>query len=373
MKFSISTTLVLLLTLLTVQASPSSTNEGLFIRSATQEIDRIAREDGFSGTVLFARNGISILRIAEGLQDRQRQLPNRIDTKFPIESDTKQFTAAAILLLEQEGRLKLTDSISVYYPDMPPALVPITIAQLLTHSSGIVDCKSCGDADFLGYKDYVATSLQTNLAFQPGTGMLYSNAGYGLLAIAIEKVSGLSYAKFLQQHFFSPLRLTNSGDGKDPEMMAHGYFCPSGLESCQEGTGANLEKMAGFNGVYSTVGDMLRWTRDLKQGALLSARSRQEMFQDYGHGYGFGWYLSEKLGRKVIWHTGNDGHAGYSSIVEIFPDDQVTVIALANNTGLSHGKATLTIDGKPVTIPASPAREVVEQIERTYFDSGAHQ
>lgn len=190
MKFSISTTLVLLLTLLTAQASPSSTNEGLFIRSATQEIDRIAREDGFSGTVLFARNGISILRIAEGLQDRQRQLPNRIDTKFPIESDTKQFTAAAILLLEQEGRLKLTDSISVYYPDMPPALVPITIAQLLTHSSGIVDCKSCGDADFLGYKDYVATSLQTNLAFQPGTGMLYSNAGYGLLAIAIEKSRG---------------------------------------------------------------------------------------------------------------------------------------------------------------------------------------
>jgi CubicO group peptidase (beta-lactamase class C family) len=200
--------------------------------------------------------------------------------------------------------------------------------------------------------------------------MLYSNAGYGLLAIAIEKVSGLSYTDFLQQHFFSPLRLTSSGAGKEPEMLAHGYFCPNDQESCHEGTGANLEKMAGFNGVYSTVGDMLRWTRDLKQGSLLSARSRREMFQDYGHGYGFGWYLSEKMGRKVIWHTGNDGHAGYSSIVETFPDDQVAVIALANNTGLSHGKATLTLDGKPVTIPASPVREVVEKIERMYFESG---
>ena len=371
MKFSISTVLVLVLTSLTVQASPSSprTDEALFVRSATQEIDRIAREDGFSGAILLARNGVPILRVAEGLQDRQRQRPNRADTKFPIESVTKQFTATAILLLEQRGQLKLTDSISRYYPDMPPALPPITIAQLLTHSSGIVDCKSCGDSDFLSYKDYVAKSLQTDLAFQPGTGMLYSNAGYGLLAIAIEKISGLTYAEFLQQHFFSPLRLTNSGDGKDAQMMAHGYFCPSGPESCQEGTGANLEKMAGFNGVHSTVDDMLRWTRDLRQGALLSEQSRQEMFHDYGHGYGFGWYLSDKMGRKVIWHTGSDGHAGYSSVVEVFPDDQVTVIALANSTGLSHGKATLTIDRKPVTIPASTVREVVEQIETMYFES----
>ena len=307
MKFSISPTLVLLLTLLTVQASPGSprTKEALFIRLATREIDRIAREDGFSGTVIFARDGVPIFRVAEGMQDIQQQLPNRVDTKFPIESVTKEFTATAILLLEQEGRLKLTDPISRYYSDMPATFPPITIAQLLTHSSGIVDCKSCGDSDFLSYKDYVAKSLQTDLAFQPDTGMLYSNAGYGLLAIAIEKISGLTYAEFLQQHIFSPLRLTNSGDGKDPDMMAHGYFCPSGQESCHEGTGANLEKMAGFNGVYSTVDDLLRWTRGLKQGALLSARSRQEMFQDYGHGYGFGWYISEKMGRKVIWHTGS--------------------------------------------------------------------
>jgi len=344
--------------------------DAVFVKTATEEIDRIAREDGFSGTIILAYDGKPVVRLAKGLQDRQQKLPNRLDTSFPIESDTKQFTAAAILLLRQEGRLKLSDPISRYYQDMPPGLPPISIAQLLTHSAGIVDCKPCGDANFRDYKDLIAQSLQNKPAFPSGTGMLYSNAGYGLLAIAIEKVSGLSYAEFLQQRFFSPLGMTGTGSGREPAAMAHGYFCRGGQESCREGTGANLEKMAGFGGVYSTVDDMLRWTHALEQGTVLSAQSREEMFRDYGHGYGFGWYLSEKMGRKLIWHTGSDGQAGYSSVVDIFPHERVTVIALTNNTGLSHGKATLTIDGKPVTIPASPMREAVDQIEKMYFDSG---
>src|ERR1044071_8668143 len=109
---------------------------------------------------------------------------------------------------------------------------------------------------------------------------------------------------------------------------------------------------------------MLRWTRALEKSPLLSSRSQQEMFQDYGHGYGFGWYVSTKMGRRVFWHTGNDGPAGYASIVEMFPEDHVTLIALTNNTGLSHGKSIVMIDGKPVTIPASPVREAADEIER---------
>jgi D-alanyl-D-alanine carboxypeptidase len=371
MKSSKSTLLVFFLALLSTQVAIGQprARDAAFKQAAAQEIDRIAREDGFSGTIILARDGVPILTVAEGLQDRQQQLPNRVETKFPVESVTKQFTATAILLLKEQGRLKLSDPISQYYPDMPVSLPPITIAQLLTHSSGIVDCKPCFDANSRDYKGYVARSLQSNLAFQPGAGMLYSNAGYGLLAITIEKVSGVSYAQFLQQNVFSSLRMTNSGAGREPEMIAKGYICPHGQDSCRDGIGPHFEDVAGFSGVYSTVDDMLRWTFSLSEKAPLSDRSRQEMFQDYGHGYGFGWYLSEKMGRRLIWHTGSDGPAGYASIVEMFPGDHVTVIALTNNTGLNHGTAVLRINGKDVTIPASPVREVVDNIERLYFDA----
>jgi CubicO group peptidase (beta-lactamase class C family) len=371
MKGLISSLLIFLLALLSTQVvvGQPRAKDAEFKQAAVQQIDRIAREDGFSGTVTIARDGVPILIIAEGFQDRQQQLPTRTATPFPVESVTKQFTAAAILLLKEQGRLKLSDPISRYYPDMPVSLPPITIAHLLTHSSGIVDCKPCFGTNFQGYKGVVARSLQARLAFQPGAGMLYSNAGYGLLAITIEKLSGVSYARFLQQYFFSPLRMSDSGAGREPQMMAKGYFCPNGQDTCREGIGAHLEDAAGFNGVYSTVGDVLKWTLALSKEAPLSGQSRQEMFQDYGHGYGFGWYLSKKMGRRLIWHTGLDSPAGYASIVDMFPDDHVTVIALTNNTGLSHGTASLTIDGKDVTIPASPVREVVDNVERMYFDA----
>jgi D-alanyl-D-alanine carboxypeptidase len=374
MKGSLSTLLVFFLAILSTQVAvgQARAKDAAFRQAAAREIDRIAREDGFSGTVIFARDGVPILSVAGGFQDHQQQTLNRVTTTFPVESVTKQFTAAAILLLKEQGRLKLSDPISRYYPDMPLSVPSITIAQLLTHSSGIVDCRPCfgaNGANFRDYKDYVAGSLQTNLAFQPGGGMLYSNAGYGLLAITIEKVSGVSFTTFLQQHFFSPIGMTNSGGGKEPQMMAKGYFCPHGQDTCREGIGAHLEGVAGFNGVYSTVDDILRWTLALSEEGLLSSQSRKEMFRDYGHGYGFGWYLSKKMGRRLIWHTGLDGPAGYASIVEMFPDDHVTMIALANNTGLSHGTAALSIDGKDVTIPASPVREVVDTIERMYFDA----
>jgi CubicO group peptidase (beta-lactamase class C family) len=129
----------------------------------------------------------------------------------------------------------------------------------------------------------------------------------------------------------------------------------------------NMNSLGGFGGLYSTVGDMLIWDKALMNRRLLSANSQQAMFTDYGHNYGFGWRFATKFGRRLVWHTGNDQAAGFAAITDYFPGDEVAVIALSNNTGLTSATATLVIAGKPVTFPATAMRELVEGAEHLYF------
>jgi D-alanyl-D-alanine carboxypeptidase len=347
-------------------AAPAS-GDAAFARAANAAIDRVAREDGFSGTILLARGNTVLLRKAEGFADRKRRVAVTLGTRFPLESITKQFTAVAILQLAGDGKLKLDDRIAEYYAPLPPAWADITIAQLLRHASGIVDCRACGDANFRDYRDYINGSMASPLAFPPGTGMLYSNAGYGLLAAAIERASGQTYGDFVRTRIMAPLHMTQSGYGALPAKSARGYIHNADGPEWREGAGARPGAMAGFGGLYSTVGDMLIWSRALKTNVLLSSDSRTAMFTNYGHDYGFGWRFAEKFGRKLIWHSGNDGNGGYASLLDEFPDEDLTLIVLTNNTGLTKTTATLSIEGKAVTFPANAAREAVEQVESLYF------
>ena len=341
--------------------------DAAFERAANVASAQIAKMDGFSGVVLLARGDKILLRRAEGFADRASHVPNRVDTHFPLESITKQFTAASILLLVEDGKISLDDPIAKYYSSLPSAWSKITLKQLLTHSSGIVDCVPCGRDEFSEYRQFIDRSMTAPLAFSPGSGMLYSNAGYGLLAAVIERVTGESYGEFVKTRIFTPLRMTHSGYGALPPNSAKGYIHNVGDPKWSEGSGAHMDAMAGFGGIYTTVDDMLIWARALRGNVLLSPASRAAMFTDYGHNYGFGWRFSDKLGRKLLWHTGQDSNAGYASIEDEFPDDDLILIVLFNNTGLTKTKATLTVEGKPVTITANAARELVEQLESLYF------
>ncbi len=351
-------------------AGPVDGNKA-FSQSASAAVDRIAREDGFSGVILVARGNQVLLRKASGLADRERNIPNTVETKFPLESITKQFTAAAILLLIEDGKLSLTDPIAKYYPACPPAWKDITIAQLLTHSSGIDD-----DAvNFQSYRDFIVQTGKTPLAFAPGADFRYSNAGYGLLTAVIENVSGQSYSEFMRSRIFVPLGMRNTGYGEVPGGAVKGYIrsvsAPSGHDEWQSGSPARLETHGGFGGLYSTLDDMLIWSRALDSDKLLSPASRQAMFTDYGHNYGFGWRFASKFDRKLVWHTGNDQDAGFASILDRFPVEGLTVIVLTNNIGLTHSTATLTVAGESTTFPANAAREVVERVESLYFTGKA--
>ncbi len=369
-------TLAFLSTLPATSIAAPAVGDEAFQKAANDAIDQIVGMDGFSGAILVARGNRILLRRAAGLTDRERGIAAQPETKFPLESVTKQFTAAAILLLVQDGKLSLSDPISKYFPTAPAAWKKITIEQLLTHSSGIDDCTCTGKAyagsakKFTSYKDFIPLAEKSPLAFKPGSGFHYSNAGYALLTLVIERVSHETYGTFVTSRIFVPLSMTNSGYGTPPGDAVKGYvrsIAPDDAEEWKAGTPANLQILGGVGGLYSTVDDMLLWVRALDGNGLLSSRSRKAMFTDYGHNYGFGWRLTKKHERVLRWHTGNDPSASFASIVDDFPAEDLTVIALTNNTGVTDATSTLTIDGKQSKFPATAARKAVDQIESLYF------
>jgi CubicO group peptidase (beta-lactamase class C family) len=296
----------------------------------------------FSGSVLIAQHGHVLLSKGYGLADRAQKTPNDPQTRFAIGSNTKQFTAAAILLLEVQGKLKVTDLICAYIAQCPSAWGVITIKELLTHTSGIPDYVNTLP-DFVGYAGPPLTPLQIiahfrdlPLEFVPGTTWKYSNSGYFLLGYIIEQVSGLSYEAFLQKNILTPLNLSDTGYNHNSNGVATGY--PDGYSSTPiEPELSWLPYAAGA--LYSTVEDMNRWEQALTTDALLPAASRAEMFAiqmaitdpaapPMYAGYGYGFFIGTDSGRPIIWHGG--AVPGFLSIEARYPVDDVTVIILGN-------------------------------------------
>ena len=356
-------------------SAASAISDAEFTRAARTAVERIERDDGFSGVILVARDDYVLLRKAAGFADRERAIRNTPDTKFPLESVTKQFTATAIMMLLQEGKVTLDDPISKYYSESPAAWRNVTIKHLLTHSSGIEDYwvhrRENYDPDdaarrFKGRRDIYRAVQNDPPGFEPGKGFSYSNAGYSLLALVIERVSGIAYEDFLRQRIFVPLGMRNSGFGSIPTLKGYVRSYPGG--EWRNGAFSGLAVIAaGAGGIYSTVDDMLLWSRAQDSNMILSPVSRAAMFADYGYNYGFGVRFSPKFGRKLIWHTGNDEPAGFAAIFDRFPEEQLTVIAMTNNTGVTGSTATLLIEGKMQTFPANAMRKAVEEVERLYF------
>src|SRR5215471_5627376 len=193
-----------------------------FTRAANLAVDRAASEDGFSGVILVARGLQVLLRRAAGFGDRERQIRNTPETKFNLESVTKQFTAAAIMVLVENDRVGLDDPISKFYPTSPPAWKGVTVKHLLTHSSGISDYwvrrpfenyPESQISEFGSPEGLIQRSLKDPLAFAPGTRFQYSNVGYALLTAVIERASGVDYGAFLQSRIFDPLDMSHTGYG----------------------------------------------------------------------------------------------------------------------------------------------------------------
>lgn len=322
---------------LLISCSAHAANSNFGKRADTLLKVHLARGD-FSGVVLVAHNGRPILRRAYGLANREWMVRNTVDTEFRIGSVTKQFTAAAIFQLIEAGKVRLDDPIKSYVEGLPPAWNVVTIRQLLNHTSGIPDFVQFngfirGPARLDLTPDQILALVRDEpLEFTPGSRFKYSNTGYALLGMVIERISGQSYADYMQHNIFRPLALTHTAFDDPSEILprrASGYWLSDGVWKNARAFTPQAAYAGG--GLRSNADDLLRFEEALHAGKLVSPASVRAMFTDYGHNYGFGSFVEKREGHRLWDHGGN--LPGFSSAFEQYPDDGLVVIVLTNVEG----------------------------------------
>jgi CubicO group peptidase (beta-lactamase class C family) len=296
---------------------------------------------GASGTVLVARAGRAIACTSMGWADRAQRIPARCDTGYDVGSITKQFTAAAILKLQMMGRLRVGDRIDRFIAGVPPGKRRITIRELLTMTSGLVESLG-GDYQRLSRRRMLTEAMRSRLVSAPGSAWHYSNVSYSILAAIVQKASGMGYEPFLARYLFRPAGMRHTGyvlPRWRPGQVAveydrHGR--PQGRPFdhpwARSGPYWNLR---GNGGMISTAPDMLRWDRALLDHSVLSRRAERELFtprvriDNAGDRYAYGWeILSSPLG-PIAAHNGSNGWS--FAVIARLLHQQTTVFWVSNH------------------------------------------
>ena len=296
----------------------------------------------FMGTALVARGSQVLFSKGYGEANLELDVPNSPNTKFRLGSVTKQFTAASILLLEERGKLSVSDPVKKYLPDAPAAWDKITIFHVLTHTSGIPNFTSFPDYPKLERyattpAELVARFRDKPLDFEPGERWNYSNSGYVLLSYLIEKITGDSYEKFVRENIFTPLGMKDSGYDSNSTVILHrasGYvYGKNGFENAGF---VHMSVPQGAGALYSTTEDLLKWEQGLFGGKVLQAASLEKMTKPFKNDYAFGLQVDTTGGHKVIEHGG--GIEGFNTELEYYPEDKLTVVVLGNVNGAAPGE-----------------------------------
>jgi CubicO group peptidase (beta-lactamase class C family) len=309
----------------------------------TARMDEIVRYHvdnlAFMGSVLVARHGEVLFEKSYGSANLEWQVPHTASSKFQLGSITKQFTAAAILLLEERGALALDDRVASYVPDAPRAWRGITISHLLTHTSGIPDLLSLPEYPSFkrspaSVEQVVAFFRNEPLEFASGERMRYSNSGYVLLGLVIEQVSGQSYERFLSDNIFMPLGMRDSGYGSHTEIvtsLATGYARRG--RSFVKAEFIDIRVLHGAGALYSTARDLLKWTQGLFGSELLTAETLSRMTTPFMDDYALGIEVREAHGSRVVEHGG--GVEGFNTHLAYYPDEKLMIVVLGNINGLA--------------------------------------
>ncbi len=313
---------------------------------------------GFSGGALAVRGKDVVLLKSYGPGDAARRVPLTTGSVYNLGSITKQFTAAAILTLEMQGRLSVGDPISKHLAGVPADKAAITLHHLLTHSAGLESDFAPSDYDPVGREEYVRRALQSKLLFAPGAGYEYSNAGYSLLAAIVEIVSGQPYEVYLTDRVLKPAGMRETGyklPAWAAERIAHGYQDGQDwgtiLQRIQE-PDAPYWTLRGNGGLHTTLADMLAWHRALATDAVLSAEARTKYFKPYvaegpaglSH-YAYGWAIGKSArGTAVVQHNGGNGI--YVAEFMRFPDEDAMLFVTSTDTAIT----------------ATPVAEILERL-----------
>jgi CubicO group peptidase (beta-lactamase class C family) len=294
--------------------------------------------NAFSGYVHIAQGDVVLYSKGFGYRDRERKLKNSADTSFRIGSTTKQFTAAAILRLEEQGKLSVHDAIGKYIPEYPKVGANITIHQLLGHTSGIPNYTEFPDLMENREKAHSRAQMlqafwEKPLGFEPGSKFSYSNSGYFVLGVIIEGVSGMSYADFVRTQLFEAAGLTHTtvGDAANAADRALGYHAEDGAVLLAPPIDMSVPFSAGA--VRSTANDLARWHLALQGSSILSDESKAKLYKPGLENYAYGWFVEEENGHKDIQHGG--GIDGFLTAYHRIMDANLVVIVLSNNTGVA--------------------------------------
>lgn len=297
---------------------------------------------GPGAAVLVVRDGRPLVRRGYGLANLETGTAVTPQTHFRLASVSKQFTAAAILLLAQDGKLSLDDPVRKWLPSLTSATDPVTLRHLLTHASGVVDYEdlmapdATDQADLVQLHDSDVLRLlegADRLYFAPGTGYRYSNSGYALLALVVGKASGRDFASFLRERIFIPLEMSSvafeQGVSTVPQ-RAYGYSFDADRwgRTDQSSTSAVL----GDGGIYASIDDLAKWDAALYDERLLSDASRRDAFllhtpihdETDVDGYGYGW----RIHGDALWHSGET--VGFRNVIVRWPKQRLTVVVLTN-------------------------------------------
>jgi CubicO group peptidase (beta-lactamase class C family) len=291
----------------------------------------------FSGVVLIAKDGKPLFRRAYGYTDWRTHVPNTPETAFMLYSNTKQFTAAAILLLRDRGKLALNDPIAKHLGDCPPEWEPVTIHHLLSHTSGMeIDNLWCWIYNhYPSYREgpRLGPYQRKSLVSKPGAKFQYSNGGYMLLAQVVASRSGKGFQQFLEEDLFAPLRMTHTGCDRDKRTpgRARGHDLSGATPAIAEQL---THGIVGAGDVYATVDDLLKWDEALYNDRLLSRASRVAMFATQfptpRGGVGYGWFVHRAADGSISHFQHGGGGAGFTSVLLRRPKDHVYIAVLGN-------------------------------------------
>ena len=313
----------------------------LHATDAVTHADRLMRD--YQGQVpgaalLVLKDGKPLLRKGYGLADLATRAPVTPQTDFRLASVSKQFTAAAILLLAEDGKLSLDDPVRRWLPSLPPGTDEVTLRHLLDHTGGLVDYEELmppDQATQLDDQDVLRMlSATARRYFAPGSAYRYSNTGYVLLGLVVEKASGKTLQAFLKQRIFTPLHMDHTllyvHDDRQVPKRAYGYSRTKGrwLRTDQSLTSATR----GDGGIYSNIDDLAKWDAALYDDRLLGDASRKAAFtphvkvtgEPYEAGYGYGWRITG----PTLWHSGES--IGFRNVIVRWPGQRLTVILLSN-------------------------------------------
>jgi D-alanyl-D-alanine carboxypeptidase len=288
-------------------------------------------------SLLVIQSNQPVKRVAYGLANVELNVAATPDTVFEIGSVTKQFTAAAILLLAQDGRLSVEDKISRHLKHTPESWQNITVRHLLTHTSGLKNYTGLDGFELrrhLTQDQFIQAIGAYPLEFQPGEAWKYCNTGFNLLGFIVENLSGVGYWEFLSKRILQPLGMDSTTNRLPSHIIpnrAAGYEQTNHIWINRD---YDLTDVFSAGAIVSTVDDLARWNTSLDAGTLLNSRAREQMWTptrlNNGNAtkYGFGWYIDQLEGQVNIGHSGST--SGFSASIQRFPDDHLAIIVLTN-------------------------------------------